>query len=219
MNIDGMGPSVIEALYDNELIRDAADIYYLNADEIAGLERMGEKSAANLISAIGASKTRGLDCLLFALGIRQVGKKTAENIVKVYPDIDLFYDLTIDELTRIDDMGEISATYIVKYFSDPKSKQLIDKLKSAGVVTVYEGQASLSNRFEGMTFVLTGTLPTMTRNEAADIITANGGKVSGSVSKKTTYVLAGAEAGSKLTKAQALGVEIIDEETFLRMVK
>ena len=219
MNIDGMGPAVIEALYDKELIRDAADIYYLKAEDIAELERMGEKSAANLISAIEVSKSRGLDCLLFALGIRQVGKKTAENIVKIYPDIDLFYDMTVDKLTEIDDMGEISATHIVKYFNDPKSRQLIDKLKSAGVVTTYEGQANVSNRFEGMTFVLTGTLPTMTRNEAADIITDNGGKVSGSVSKKTTYVLAGAEAGSKLTKAQALGVQIIDEETFLRMVR
>ena len=219
MNIDGMGPSVIEALYDKGLIRDAADIYYLKAEDIAALDRMGEKSAANLISAIEASKTRGLDSLLYALGIRQVGKKTAENIVKVYPDIDMFYDLTVDKLTEIDDMGEISATHIIKYFGDPKSRQLIDKLKSAGVVTTYEGQTNVSNRFEGMTFVLTGTLPTMTRNEAADIITANGGKVSGSVSKKTTYVLAGAEAGSKLAKAQSLGVEIIDEETFLRMVK
>ena len=131
----------------------------------------------------------------------------------------MFYDLTVDKLTEIDDMGEISATHIIKYFGDPKSRQLIDKLKSAGVVTTYEGQTNVSNRFEGMTFVLTGTLPTMTRNETADIITANGGKVSGSVSKKTTYVLAGAEAGSKLAKAQSLGVEIIDEETFLRMVK
>ncbi len=219
MNIDGMGPSVIEALYDKELIRDAADIYYLKAEDVASLDRMGEKSAANLISAIEASKTRGLDSLLYALGIRQVGEKTAKNIVKVYPDIDMFYDLTVDKLTEIDDMGEISATHIVRYFGDVKSRELIDKLKSAGVVTTYEGQTNLSNRFEGMTFVLTGTLPTMTRNEAADIITANGGKVSGSVSKKTTYVLAGAEAGSKLTKAQDLGVEIIDEETFMRMVK
>lgn len=219
MNIDGMGPSVIEALYDKELIRDAADIYYLNADEIAELERMGEKSAANLISAIEISKTRGLATLLYALGIRQVGKKTAENIVKVYPDIDMFFELTVDKLTEIDDMGEISATHIVKYFSDPKSRVFIDKLKSAGVITTYEAQVNVSNLFEGMTFVLTGTLPTMTRNEAADIITSNGGKVSGSVSKKTTYVLAGDEAGSKLTKAQSLGVEIIDEETFLRMVK
>ncbi|MBR4881416.1 MAG: NAD-dependent DNA ligase LigA, partial [Clostridia bacterium] len=156
---------------------------------------------------------------LFALGIRQVGKKTAENIVKVYPDIEMFFDLTVDKLTEIDDMGGISATHIVKYFSDPKSRMLIDKLKAAGVVTTYEGQENESDKFAGMTFVLTGTLPTMTRNEAADMITANGGKVSGSVSKKTTYVLAGAEAGSKLTKAQTLGVEIIDEETFLRMVK
>ncbi|MBR6514538.1 MAG: NAD-dependent DNA ligase LigA [Clostridia bacterium] len=219
MNIDGLGPAVIEALYDKGLISDAADIYYLKAEDIADLDRMGDKSAANLISAIEASKTRGLDSLLFALGIRQVGKKTAENIVKVYPDIDLFFDLGVDQLTKIDDMGEISATHIVRYFGDQKTKQLIDKLKSAGVVTSCEVKENVSNRFEGMTFVLTGTLPSMTRNEAADIITANGGKVSGSVSKKTSYVLAGAEAGSKLTKAQALGVEIIDEEKFLEMVK
>ena len=219
MNIDGMGPAVVEALYDAELIRDVADIYYLKADDIAGLERMGDKSASNLIAAIEASKTKGLDCLLFALGIRQVGKKTAENIVRVYNDIDMFYDLTVEKLIEIEDMGEISAEYIVKYFADPKSKVIIDKLKTAGVVTRFEKQENSSDRFAGMTFVLTGTLPTMTRNEAGDIITKNGGKVSGSVSKKTTYVLAGAEAGSKLTKAQSLGVEIIDEEKFLEMVK
>lgn len=218
MYIDGMGPSVIEALYDKGLICDASDIYYLKAEDVAALDRMGDKSAANLISAVEASKSRGLDCLLYALGIRQVGKKTAENIVKIYPDIDMFYDLTVEKLTEIEDMGEISATHIVEYFNDPKSRVLIDKLKTAGVVTTYEGQVNVSNRFEGMTFVLTGTLPTMTRNKAADIITSNGGKVSGSVSKKTTYLLAGAEAGSKLAKAQSLGVEIIDEQTFLRMV-
>ncbi len=219
MNIDGMGPAVIEALYDAELIRDAADIYYLKSEDIAGLERMGEKSASNLIAAIEASKTRGLDCLLFALGIRQVGKKTAENIVKVYNDIDMFYDLSVEKLIEIEDMGEISAEYIVKYFADPRSKDIIDRLKAAGVQTSFKREENISDRFSGMTFVLTGTLPTMTRNEASDIITKNGGKVSGSVSKKTTYVLAGDEAGSKLIKAQSLGVEIIDEEKFLEMVK
>ena len=219
MNIDGMGPAVIEALYDAELIKDVADIYYLKAEDIAGLDRMGEKSASNLIASIQASKTRGLDSLLFALGIRQVGKKTAENIVKVYNDIEQFYDLTVEKLIEIEDMGEISAEYIVKYFSDPKSKDIINRLKAAGVITHYETAEPSSNRFDGMTFVLTGTLPTMTRNEASDIIVSNGGKVSGSVSKKTTYVLAGAEAGSKLSKAQSLGIEIIDEEKFLEMVR
>ena len=219
MNIDGMGPAVIEALYNAELIHDVADLYYLDPKEIEAIDRMGETSAHNLINAVEASKTRGLDCLLFALGIRQIGKKAAQSIAKKFNDIDMYYTLTAQQLCAVDDIGMISAENVVNYFSHTKTREIIERLKNAGVVTVYEGVAADSNKFEGMTFVLTGTLPTMTRNEASDIITANGGKVSGSVSKKTTYVLAGEEAGSKLTKAQSLGVSIINEEEFLEMVK
>lgn len=219
MNIEGMGPAVVEALFEAELIRDVSDIYYLKAEEVASLERMGEKSAANLIESIEASKERGLASLLYALGIRQIGKKAAESIAKKFNDIDIYYSLSKEELCGIDDIGGISAENVVNYFSHPQTKVIIDRLKAAGVVTSYESELPISNIFEGMTFVLTGTLPTMTRNEASDIIIANGGKVSGSVSKKTSYLLAGEEAGSKLTKAQSLGVKIIDEEEFLRMVK
>lgn len=219
MNIDGMGPAVIEALYNSDLIHDVADLYYLDRKQIENIDRMGETSARNLINAIEASKTRGLDCLLFALGIRQIGKKAAQSIAKKFNDIDMYYTLTAQQLCTVDDIGMISAENVVNYFSHTKTREIIERLRKAGVVTVYEGAAAESNKFEGMTFVLTGTLPTMTRNEASDIIAANGGKVSGSVSKKTTYLLAGEEAGSKLTKAQSLGVSIINEEEFLEMVK
>ncbi|MBE6687217.1 MAG: NAD-dependent DNA ligase LigA [Ruminococcaceae bacterium] len=219
MNIDGMGPAVVEALYNAELIRDVSDLYYLNARDIENIERMGETSAKNLIEAVENSKTRGLDNLLYALGIRQIGKKAAQSVAKKFNNIDDYYTLSVEDLCSIDDIGSISAQNIVNYFSHEKTKEIIERLKNAGVVTVYEGQENQSNRFEGMAFVLTGTLPTMTRNEASDIIIANGGKVSGSVSKKTSFVLAGEEAGSKLTKAQSLGVRIISEEEFLEMVK
>ncbi len=219
MNIDGMGPSVIEALYEADLIHDVSDIYYLKAEDVASLDRMGDKSANNLISAIETSKSRGLASLLFALGIRQIGKKAAETIVKKYPDIDMFYDLCVEDLTEIEDIGRVSAENVINYFSHSQTKEIIERLKNSGVVTYYQREENTSNKFEGMTFVLTGTLPTMTRNEASDIIIKNGGKVSGSVSKKTTYVLAGEEAGSKLVKAQNLGVEIISEEKFIEMVK
>lgn len=219
MNIDGMGPAVVEALYNAGLIRDVADLYYLEAKDIEGIERMGETSAKNLISAVQSSKTRGLDNLLYALGIRQIGKKAAQTLAKRFRDIDMYFDLSVEELCTVEDIGGISAENVVNYFSHGKTKEIIERLRNAGVVTVYEGAENQSNRFEGMTFVLTGTLPTMTRNEASDIIIANGGKVSGSVSKKTSFLLAGEEAGSKLTKAQSLGVRIISEEEFLEMVK
>ncbi|MBE6572884.1 MAG: NAD-dependent DNA ligase LigA [Ruminococcaceae bacterium] len=219
MNIDGMGPAVVEALYNAGLVKNVSDLYYLNASDIENIDRMGETSAKNLIDAVNASKSRGLDNLLYALGIRQIGKKAARTLANRFNDIDMYYNLTLEQLCSVDDIGSISAENIINYFSHIKTKEIIERLKNAGVVTTYETEALRSNRFEGMTFVLTGTLPTMTRNEASDIIIANGGKVSGSVSKKTSYVLAGEEAGSKLTKAQNLGITVINEEEFLEMVK
>ena len=140
-------------------------------------------------------------------------------LAKKFKDIDNFFTLTIDDLLALDDFGEITAKSVIDFFSLPQARDLIDKFKSFGVITVYNGIDNVSNKFEGMTFVLTGTLPTMTRDKASEIITLNGGKVSGSVSKKTTYVLAGEEAGSKLTKAKSLGINIIDEKTFMEMVE
>ena len=218
MNIDGLGPALITVLYEKGLIKDSSDIYYLKKEDISEIDRMGEKSARNLINAIEKSKDAGLDRLLFAMGIREIGQKAAQILANRFNDIEMYYDLSEDDYKQIDDIGEISAKYLVSYFSHPQTKVFIEKLISAGVKTTYESQ-NTSNIFEGMTFVLTGTLPTMTRNEASEIIQNNGGKVSSSVSKKTTYVLAGDEAGSKLTKAQSLGIKIISEEKFLEMVK
>ena len=179
---------------------------------------MGKKSAENLIAAIEESKGRGLEKLLYALGIRQVGEKAAKALALRFGNIDAFFTATAEDLCAVDDIGEITAEYVVNFFSHPQTSELIAKLKAAGVNTTYEN-AVTDTRFSGMTFVLTGTLPTMKRDEASALIERFGGKTSGSVSKKTTYVLAGEEAGSKLTKAQSLGVTVIDEETFLEMLK
>ncbi len=217
MNIDGMGPALIETLYAEGLIRDASDFYKLQKEQLASLDRMGEKSASNVIAAIEATKTRGLASLLYALGIRQVGDKAAAALAKRFRDVEDYFTLTVGELTLVDDIGEITAGNIVNYFSHPQTRELIDRFKEYGLTTVYVGEAALSARLEGLTFVLTGTLPTMTRDEASKLIERNGGKVSGSVSKKTSFVVAGEEVGSKLTKAQALGVPVIDEEKLREM--
>lgn len=217
MNIDGMGPALIEALYGAGLVRDASDFYKLKKEDLAALDRMGDKSASNIVSAIEATKTRGLASLLYALGIRQVGDKAAAALAKKFTDIEDYFTLTVDELTTVDDIGAITAENIVNYFSHPQTRELIDRFREYGLTTTYVGEAAQSERLSGLTFVLTGTLPSMTRDEASKLIERNGGKVSGSVSKKTSFVVAGEEAGSKLTKAQALGVPVIDEDGLMKM--
>lgn len=217
MNIDGMGPAIVKLLIANGLIRDVADIYSLTASDVENLDRMGKKSAENLIAAIERSKAAGLDRLIYALGIRQVGEKAAKSLAEAFPDIELLFGITEEQISAIYDFGDISARYIVNFFAHPQTRTLIDELKSRGVKTTYEKQKR-GNIFDGMTFVLTGTLPTMKRDEASRLIEGNGGKVSSSVSAKTSIVLAGEEAGSKLTKAQSLGIRIIGEEEFLAML-
>ena len=217
MNIDGMGPAIVKLLISNRLIRDVADIYFLTASDVENLDRMGKKSAENLIAAIDRSKAAGLDRLIYALGIRQVGEKAAKSLAEAFPDIELLFGITEEQISAIYDFGDISARYIVNFFAHPQTRTLIDELKSSGVKTTYEKQKR-GNIFEGMTFVLTGTLPTMKRDEASRLIEENGGKVSSSVSAKTSIVLAGEEAGSKLTKAQSLGIRIIGEDEFLAML-
>ena len=217
MNIDGMGPAVVRLLIASGLIHDVADIYSLSAGEIEGLDRMGKKSAENLIAAIERSKSAGLDKLIYALGIRQVGEKAAKSLAEAFPDIELLFSASEEQISAIYDFGDISAHYIVNFFAHPQTRTLVDELKSRGVKTTYEVQKR-GNIFEGMTFVLTGTLPTMKRDEASRLIEENGGKVSSSVSAKTSMVLAGEDAGSKLTKAQSLGVRIISEEELLAML-
>ena len=218
MDIEGLGPQVVELLLKNDLIHDAADLYSLRAEDIAELERMGDRSAANLIASIEASKKAGLERLIFALGIRSIGQVTATALAARYGTLEALFVATAEELCRIEDVGQITADYVVDYFSHPQNVALCQRLIAAGVETAAIA-APRGDKLAGLTFVLTGTLPNMSRDEASDLIRAAGGKVTGSVSKRTSFVVAGEEAGSKLTKAQALGVPVIDEEALLRMLE
>lgn len=218
MDIDGLGPQIVEALISARLISNPADLYYLKAEDIANLERMGEKSAANLINSIEKSKNAGLERLICALGIRNIGEVAASALAQKFRTLDACMTATLDELVAIPDFGEISAQCVINFFSHPQNIELCERLKAAGVLTE-STMAPTSDKFAGLTFVLTGTLPTMSRDEASAKIKALGGKCAGSVSKKTSYVVAGEAAGSKLTKAQELGVAIIDEAELLRMIE
>lgn len=218
MDIEGLGPAMIEQLLGAELISNIADIYSLKKEDIMSLERMGEKSADNLINAIEKSKSNSLDKLINSFGIRHVGGKSAKVIAQSFDNMDAILNAKFEDFASINEVGEIMANSLIEFFASPQTKDLIKKLKTAGVNMEGLKKEIVDNRFEGMTFVLTGTLPTYGRKEAQDLIEKYGGKVSGSVSKKTSYVLAGEEAGSKLDKAQELGIEIIDEEQFNKMI-
>lgn len=217
MDIDGLGPQVVELLLSNGLIHDAADLYTLRAADVAGLERMGEKSAANLIAAIERSKEAGLERLIFALGIRSIGEVAAAALAARYGTLEACFAATKEELVAIPDFGEITADYVLNYFSHPQNVALCERLIAAGVKTAAVA-APTGDTLAGKTFVLTGTLADMTRDEAEALIRAAGGKVTGSVSKKTSFVVAGTDAGSKLTKAQTLGVPVIGKEELLAML-
>lgn len=219
MDIDGLGPAIIRQLLDNNLIKNAADLYYLQAEEIEKLDKMGKKSAANLINSINNSKANQLSRLITALGIRFVGAKASKVVAAAVKDMDSLMNTDAETLTAIDEIGEIMAASIVDYFREPQNIAFIERLRGAGVNMMEETEELADNRFGGMTFVLTGTLENFTRSEASEIIEKMGGKTSSGVSKKTTYVLAGSEAGSKLDKAVALGVNIISEDEFREMIK
>jgi DNA ligase (NAD+) len=218
MDIDGLGPQIVEALIRGGLIRDPADLYTLTVEQVATLERMGEKSAQNLIAAIERSKSAGLERLLFALGIRNIGAVAAAALAARFGTLEAAMNASVEELCAIPDFGEITAPCVVNYFSHEQNRALCRRLSEAGLGTKSTA-APTGDRYAGKTFVLTGTLPTMSRDEASALIKAQGGKVSGSVSKKTDYVVAGEAAGSKLTKANELGVTVIDEATLLEMLK
>lgn len=218
MNIEGLGTAVVNLLLENGLIHDVADLYTLDVRDVQALEGMGERSAEKLHDALERSKNAGLERLLFALGIRNIGQKAAKTLAGKYGDIERLFDVTGDELAQIEDFGEIMAECVTDYFSHEGTRTLIDKLKACGLVTTCQIKEQ-GGIFDGMTFVLTGTLPTLKRSQAEAMIEENGGKASSSVSKKTTYVLAGDEAGSKLAKAQSLGIKIITEEEFLEMLR
>ena len=218
MNIDGLGPAVVEALDEKGLIHTPAELYYLDAQSVATVSRMGKKSAENLIAAIEGSKQNGLARLLCAFGIRQVGSKAAKTLSRHFSSLNELLDATLDKLTAIDDVGPVTAQYIREWFDNPQSRHQIDLLRKAGV-SFASIESVTGNRFLGKTFVLTGTLENYTRDEAEELIETFGGKTSSSISKKTSYVLAGENPGSKLTKAQQLGIDIINEQQFLEMIK
>ena len=218
MDIDGLGPAVLEQLLNNGLIKSFVDIYNLRAIDVASLERMGEKSAINLITAIEKSKSAEINRLVYALGIRHIGQKAAKLLCEHFLSIEAIFDASVEEISSIDGFGEIMAQSVYDYFSLEQTRELINNLKDSGVLMTPIEKKSEGGIFLGKTFVLTGTLPTMKRSEASKLIEANGGKTSSSVSKKTDFVLAGEDAGSKLTKANALGVTVISEEEFLAML-
>ncbi len=217
MDIEHLGPAVVQSLIDAGLVSTPGDLYALKAEDVAGLERMGQKSAENLIAAIEQSKHQDVSKLICAFGIRQVGAKAAQTLARTFQSLDALMQASEEELTAVPDIGAVTARFLVDWFADSQSQHLIETLRRAGV-NFSSTEAPIGTRFSGMTFVLTGTLEHMTRNEAKALVEQNGGKVSGSVSKKTTYVVAGEAAGSKLTKAQALGVTILTEQEFLDML-
>lgn len=220
MNIDGCGPSVINALLDAGLVRDAADLYSLRKDDLLKLERMGEKSADNLLAALAESKKNELDKLLFALGIRHVGAKVARILATEFGSMEKLQQAQPEELAQIRDIGDKIAESVVTWLNVPANIDLVERLSAAGLTMTFTPPASQEdNPFFGKTLVFTGTMPTLGRAEAKTMAQDVGAKISGSVSKKTDYVIAGAEAGSKLEKAQQLGVTVIDEAEFLRLLK
>ena len=217
MDIEGLGISVCESLINSGLVKTAADLYYLEKDQVAALDRLGDKSAANLLAAIENSKQAGLARLLCAFGIRQVGQKAAKVLASYYTDLDALMEADREALTRIPDIGAVTADYIVGWFQNPQSRHLIERLREAGL-DFASREEKKDDRFAGLTFVLTGALSRFTREEASSIIESFGGKASSSVSKKTSYVLAGENAGSKLSKAEALGIPVLTEEEFAAMI-
>jgi len=219
MDIEGGGEVLVKQLVSANLVRDAADLYSLTLEQLTSLERMGEKSAQNFLDGVNASKTRDLWRIIFGLGILHVGAGVAKSLGRHFTSMDELAGATLEQLTNIDDVGEVIAQSLFQWFADSRNRQLIDRLRKAGVnmqSTLYKPQAA-AGPFAGKTFVLTGTLPTLKREEAIAKIEALGGKVSSSVSKKTDYVVAGEDAGSKLDKAQKLGIQILDEAQFLKV--
>ncbi len=218
MNIDGLGASIVEQLLDKKLINDCSDIYYLNFDNVISLDGFAEKSANNLIAAISESKKSGLDRVLFGLGIRMIGSRAAQILAAHFGNIDPLMSASVDELSSISEIGTKMAQSIVEYFKQDKSLYIIERLRAAGVDLTYTSTQK-GNNFDGKIFVLTGTLPTLKRNDAKKLIESYGGKVSGSVSKNTDFVVAGEEAGSKLDKALSLGIKVLSEAELTEMLK
>jgi DNA ligase (NAD+) len=220
MDIEGLGSVLIDMLVDSGMVKDVADIYKLTVEDIANLERKAEKSAKKLIEQIEATRDRGLQRLLYGIDIRHVGERYAKVLARQFGSIDKLAAATVEELEAIHEIGPTVAVSVYEWFRNPLHIELIDRLKAAGVKMEAEGAGTAAHdeRFVGKTFVLTGALEGYTRDAAAKLIEDRGGRVSSSVSKKTDYVVAGSDAGSKLTKAESLGVTVLDEKTFAEMI-
>ena len=218
MDIEGLGEAVVEQLCNEGILADSSDLFVLEKEKLTALERFAEKSAENLIQAVNKSKNNNADRLLFALGIRHVGAKTAKNLMEYFGSVDALANAEKEEITAVPDVGEKMAESIIQYFSDEKNVEFINRLKNSGVNTTYTSTVT-GSYFQGKVFVLTGTLSSMKRSEAKTLIENQGGKVSGSVSKNTDFVVAGEEAGSKLQKANELGVTVVSEEEFVKMLE
>lgn len=221
MNIDGLGESIITLLLNEKIIEDVADLYTIKKEDVINLERMGEKSATNLINSIQSSKENDLWRLINGLGIKFIGVKGAKILANSFKDLDKIMEANVNELINLEEFGETMANSVIKFFKEEKNISVINKLKESGVntKTIENENSSIEKIFEGMKIVLTGTLPKLKRNDAKEMIESRGGKATSSVSKSTTFVLAGEEAGSKLTKANELGVKVIDEEQFIEICK
>jgi len=217
MNIDGMGDVLVDQLVDRGLVHSVADIYGLTLAQLVSLERMAAKSAGNVIGNIEKSKQSPLPRILTALGIRFVGERTAVFLAEAFGSLDRIAQAGVDELQRAEEVGPKVAESVYQFFHEPRNQELVERLRAAGLKFEYEVKRKKGGPFDGLTFVLTGTLPNLSREEATRVIESAGGKVSGSVSRKTSYVVAGEEAGSKLDKARGLGVEVIDERRLLEM--
>ena len=218
MDIEGLGIAVMENLVNAELVKTPGDLYFLNEEDVAQLDRMGKRSAKKLLASLEKSKEQDLSRLIYAFGIRQVGQKAGKILAARFQTMDALQNAALEELTAVDDIGEVTARSILDWMASPQSQHLIQRLKEAGVNMTAAEQGS-DQRFAGMTFVLTGALEKFTRDEATGMIESRGGKAAGSVSKKTTYVVAGEAAGSKLRKAQELGIPVLTEEEFLELIK
>jgi DNA ligase (NAD+) len=218
MDIRGLSYARLEQLVNAGLVRDAADLYALTPPPLASLERFADRSAEQLVAAIDASRHQPLSRLLFGLGIRHVGAGAAQLLARHFGTLDALRQAGVDDIVAVRGIGETTAHAVVAYFSDPGAPELLERLRQAGVNFTEPRAAEAGSALSGMTFVLTGTLPTLSRTQATELIEANGGRVTDSVSRKTTALVAGEEAGSKLDKARTLGVEIIDEAELLRRV-
>ena len=218
MDIEGLGSALVEALIEKDYLRSPADIYYLTEEQMGSLWQKGDVAAKKLLAAIQASKEQDVSRLIYGLGIRQVGAKTGKVLASRFGSLDALMNASVSDLVEIDDIGEITAQFIYDWFAQPQSRNMIQRLKDAGVN--FENKRVISDaRFSGMTFVLTGALSKFTRDEATEKIELFGGKASGSVSKKTTYVVVGENAGSKERKARELGIPILSEDDFLDMIQ